>query len=202
PVFQAMKAEGEIARNPLKESFTYPGNGRRIFVAMIGIAAGLTVIWYTAMFSGLSFLKGPMKVDDTAAEIIVGAAAALGMAFFVIAGRLSDRVGRKKPIVWGYAATLALLFPLFWWMGSVANPGLEAAAARAPVVVTGSKCSFDPFAKQQATACGKTLGELTRLGVPYKVASSGGGVDSVEIHIGGRSVASEDPALLQPALEA
>src|SRR5690606_635398 len=83
PVFQAMKAEGEIARNPLKESFTYPGNGRRIFVAMIGIAAGLTVIWYTAMFSGLSFLKGPMKVDDTAAEIIVGVAAALGMAFFV-----------------------------------------------------------------------------------------------------------------------
>jgi Sugar (and other) transporter. len=202
PVFQAMKAEGEIARNPLKESFTYPGNGRRIFVAMIGIAAGLTVIWYTAMFSGLSFLKGPMKVDDTAAEIIVGVAAALGMAFFVIAGRLSDRIGRKKPIVWGYAATLALLFPLFWWMGSVANPALEAAAARAPVVVTGSQCSFDPFAKEQATACGKTLGELTRLGVPYKVAASDRSFDSVQIHIGGRAVASEDPALLQPALEA
>ncbi len=202
PVFQAMKAEGEIARNPLKESFTYPGNGRRIFVAMIGIAAGLTVIWYTAMFSGLSFLKGPMKVDDTAAEIIVGIAAALGMAFFVIAGRLSDRIGRKKPIVWGYAATLVLLFPLFWWMGSVANPDLEAAAARAPVVVTGSKCSFDPFAKQQVTACGKTLGELTRLGVPYKVVPSDRSFDSVNIHIGGREVASEDPALLEPALEA
>ncbi|PAL25523.1 MFS transporter [Sphingopyxis sp. GW247-27LB] len=202
PVFQAMKAEGEIARNPLKESFTYPGNPRRIFVAMIGIAAGLTVIWYTAMFSGLSFLKGPMKVDDTAAEIIVGVAAALGMGFFVIAGKLSDRIGRKKPIVWGYGVTLVLLFPLFWWMGSVANPGLEAAAARAPVVVTGSKCSFDPFAKQQATACGKTLGELTQLGVPYKVVASGGGFDSVNIHIGGREVASEDPALLRPALEA
>src|SRR3546814_18391230 len=67
-----------------------------------GISACLTVIWYTAMFSGLSFLKGPMKVDDTAAEIIVGSAAALGMVFFIIAGRLSDRIGRKKPIVWGY----------------------------------------------------------------------------------------------------
>ena len=77
PVFKAMKAEGEIARNPLKESFTYPGNPKRIFIALFGIAAGLTVIWYTAMFSGLAFLKGPMKVDDTAAEIIVGIAAAL-----------------------------------------------------------------------------------------------------------------------------
>src|SRR3546814_4737299 len=92
----SMKAEGGIALNPLKESFTYPGNPRRIFIALFGISAGLTVIWYTAMFSGLSFLKGPMKVDDTAAEIIVGVAAALGMGFFVIAGKLSDRIGRKK----------------------------------------------------------------------------------------------------------
>src|SRR3546814_14805699 len=59
-------------------------------------ALPISVIWYTAMFSGLSFLKGPMKVDDTAAEIIVGVAAALGMGFFVIAGKLSDRIGRKK----------------------------------------------------------------------------------------------------------
>src|SRR3546814_17014760 len=64
--------------------------------------------------SDLSFLKGPMKVDDTAAEIIVGLAALVGMGFFIWAGRLSDRIGRKKPIVWGYGVTLVLLFPLFW----------------------------------------------------------------------------------------
>src|SRR3546814_17145238 len=53
PVFQAMKQEGEIAGNPFIESFTYPGNKKRIFIALFGIAAGLTVIWYTAMVSGL-----------------------------------------------------------------------------------------------------------------------------------------------------
>jgi MFS family permease len=202
PVFQAMKAKGEIVKNPLKESFTYPGNPRRIFIALFGIAAGLTVIWYTAMFSGLSFLKGPMKVDDTAAEIIVGFAAALGMGFFLWAGHISDRIGRKKPIVWGYAATLVLLFPLFWLMGSVGNPALSAAAEKAPVVVTGSKCSFDPFAQKQETACGKTLGELTKLGVPYTVVSSGSAFDSVKVTVGKREVAGEDPAILKPALEA
>ena len=202
PVFQAMKAQGELAKNPLKESFTYPGNPRRIFIALFGIAAGLTVIWYTAMFSGLSFLKGPMKVDDTAAEVIVGVAAAVGMGFFIWAGHLSDRVGRKKPIIWGYGVTLVLLFPLFWLMGSVANPSLQAAAERAPVTVSGSRCEFDPFAQQQGTACGKTLGELTKLGVPYAVAATDSGFDSVTIRIGDREVASEDPALLLPALEA
>lgn len=202
PVFQAMKAQGEIVKNPIKESFTYPGNKKRIFIALFGIAAGLTVIWYTAMFSGLAFLKGPMKVDDTAAEIIVGIAAALGMGFFLLAGHLSDRIGRKKPIVWGYAATLVLLFPLFWLMGSVGNPALTAAAEKAPVVVSGSKCDYDPFAQKQETACGKTLGELTKLGVPYRVVSGGGGFDSVKVIIGGREVAGEDPAVLKPALEA
>ena len=202
PVFQAMKAEGELARNPLKESFTYPGNPRRIFVALFGVAAGLTVIWYTAMFTGLSFLKGPLKVDDTAAEIIVGVSAAVGMVFFLWAGKVSDRVGRKKPIVWGYAATLLLLFPLFWLMGSVGNPALSAAAERAPVVVTGSQCSFDPFAQQQKTVCGRTLGQLTTLGVPYSVVDGGGAFDSVTVTIGGREVAGEDPAVLKPALEA
>src|SRR3546814_5729290 len=77
-------------------------------------------------------------------------------------------------------------------MGSVANPALEAAAERAPVVVTGSTFSFDPFAKAQATACGKTLGELTRLGVPYRVVARGGAFDSVTLHIGGKEVASAD----------
>ena len=202
PVFRAMKAEGELSRNPVKESFTYPGNLLRIFVALFGIAAGLTVIWYTAMFSGLSFLKGPMKIDDTAAEIIVGISAALGMAFFLWAGRISDRIGRRKPIIWGYGATLLLLFPLFWLIGSVGNPGLSAAAERAPVVVTGARCSFDPFAKKQETACGRALGELTKLGVPYRIVASGGGFDSARVTIGGREVAGEDPAVLKPALEA
>src|SRR3546814_679810 len=154
------------------------------------------------MVSGLSFLKGPMKVDDTAAEIIVGFAALVGMGFFVWAGRLSDRIGRKKPIVWGYGVTLVLLFPLFWWMGSVGNPALSAAAERAPVTVTGSQCSFDPFAQSQETACGRTLGELTKLGVPYNVVATGSAFDSVTIRIGHREVASEDPASLRPALEA
>jgi len=53
PVFQELKEQGDLARNPLKETFTYPGNGRRLILALFGIAAGLTVIWYTAMFQVL-----------------------------------------------------------------------------------------------------------------------------------------------------
>jgi MFS family permease len=137
PVFKAMKEEGKTSKNPFVESFTFPGNKKRIFVALFGVACGLTIIFYTALFSTLSFLKGPMRVDDTAAELIVGVASLLAVPFFVYFGWLSDRVGRKKPIVWGYLATIVLLFPLFWGIAELANPKLAATARATPIEVSG-----------------------------------------------------------------
>jgi MFS family permease len=124
------------------------------------------------MFSALSFLKAAMRMEDTAAEFIVGGAAALGMVFFVIFGSLSDRIGRKKPIVWGYVLTLALLFPAFWMIGGHANPGLSRAAERAPVLVAGPDCAYNPFASEQATRCGRLLGDLAGAGVSYRLSKA------------------------------
>jgi len=134
PVFQNMKQDRALSANPFKESFTYPGNKRRIFIALFGIAAGLTVIWYTANFSVLSFLTGPMRVDETTAQITVGLAALVGMSFFLFFGALSDRIGRRKPIVWGYALTLLLLFPCFWAIGWALDPALQAAGPEGRIV--------------------------------------------------------------------
>lgn len=187
PVFRAMQEEGEIAGNPFVESFTYPGNKKRIFIALFGIAAGLTVIWYTAMFSALSFLKGAMRMQDTWAEVIVGISAGLGMVFFVIFGSLSDRIGRKKPIVWGYFLTLILLFPAFWTIGSHANPALAAASERSPVFVVGPDCDYNPFASEQATDCGKLLGDLTGAGVTYQLSKA----PNLVLQIGGKALPLE-----------
>jgi MFS family permease len=139
PVFQAMRAEGRMAKNPFVESFTYPGNPKRLIVALLGVAAGLTVIWYTAMFRGLSFLTGPMRVDETAAEVIVGICALVGMGFFVLFGSLSDRIGRKAPIVWGYALTLLLLFPCFWAIGWAMEPSLAISGPEVKITPGGTQ---------------------------------------------------------------
>jgi len=197
PVFKAMKEAGETAGNPFLESFTYPGNKKRLFVALFGIAAGLTVVWYTAMFSVLSFLSGPMRLDQTAAQLITGAGAVLGTGFFVLFGRISDKVGRKPPIVVGYALTLLLLFPCFYVIGSAANPGLARAARREPVVVAGPHCAYDPFTAKQADECGRMLDHLSKLGVSYKTAKA----PTVVVTIGGQVVPQNDPALVEAALK-
>jgi MFS family permease len=197
PVFRAMKEAGETAANPFVESFTYPGNWKRLIVALFGISAGLTVIWYTSMFSVLSFLSGPMRVEATTAQLICGGSALLGLVFFIYFGSLSDRVGRKKPIVIGYALMLLLLFPLFWIIGAAANPGLAEAARRAPVVVSGPNCAYDPFASVQTEACGKLLDYLSKKGVAYKTAQASG----VDVTIGGQLIDDTSPAALDAALK-
>ncbi len=169
PVFKAMKEAGEMAKNPFVESFTYPGNKKRIFVALFGISGILTTIWYTAFFSGLSFLRGPMRLDEGVTEVIVLVAGLISMSFYILVGRWSDRVGRKKPIIIGAIATLILLFPIFWGLGALSNPGLTASARDAPIVVIGTDCDYDPLASKQVTECGRMLGDLTALGVSYAV---------------------------------
>ena len=188
PVFKAMKEAGETSGNPFIESFTYPGNPKRIFVALFGVAGILTTIWYTAFFSSLSFLKGDMRLDELTVEIILLIAGGLSMAFYVVVGQWSDRVGRKKPIIIGALATLVLLFPIFWTIGSLANPGLAQAAERNPVVVSGQQCVTDPFAElfdRDQTDCGKILSSLTSSGVAYTIEEA----DTLGLTVGGAPVA-------------
>ncbi|WP_271077844.1 MFS transporter [Aurantiacibacter sp. MUD61] len=176
PVFRAMKEAGETAGNPFVESFTYPGNKRRIFIALFGVTGVLTTIWYTAFFSSLSFLRGPMRLDPGLVEWILLIAGSISMAFYIVVGKWSDRVGRKKPIIIGALAALALLFPIFWTMGSLANPGLAQASEDNPVVVTGTACTTDPFADlfdREQSDCGKILETLTASGVSYNVEEGG-----------------------------
>ncbi len=187
PVFRAMKEAGETAANPFVESFTYPGNKRRIFIALFGVTGILTTIWYTAFFSSLSFLRGPMRMDEGLVEIILLIAGAIAMSFYIVVGKWSDRVGRKKPIVIGALATLALLFPIFWGMGSLANPGLAQAARDNPVVVSGTACSTDPFAElfdSEQSDCGKILETLTASGVSYTVSEA----PQLGVTVGGEAI--------------
>lgn len=198
PVFKAMKEAGTVAKNPLKESFTYPGNIKRIMVALFGIAAGLTVISYTAMFSLLFLLTGPLRVETTQAEMIIAAGSIIGTFFFIFAGWWSDKVGRKKPIIIGYVLTLLLLFPAFHLVGKIANPAVSSIADTHPVVVTGNDCAFNPLAKVQATDCGKLLAGLTKAGIAYSTASG----PTLGVTVGGAAMPEASAAAVESHLKA
>ena len=195
PVFQRMQAEGDIARNPLRESFDSWAKWRRSLIVLFGIAAGMTVIFYTAQFQSLYFIQSALRIEDMPARLMIGASAIASLGGYVLFGWLSDKIGRKPPIVIGYALSLLLIFPLFHWMMAAGNPDLARAMSRAPVAVSGSDCRFDPFATDgQATPCGRLLDALTKRGIPYAKQAGAPGA-APRVTIAGRPIATDEAAL-------
>jgi len=202
PIFKALKDAGETARNPLTESFNSWRKCSRIISVMFGIAAGLTVIWYTAQLYALTFLQNALRLDETSAQFIITIGALFSLFWFIFFGWLSDKIGRKMPIIVGYALTLLLLFPLFHFMADAANPKLATAMKQHPIVVTGSDCTFKPFKPtNQMTMCGTLIDTLTRKGLAYSTNDVAPGT-APAVTIGSVLVDTRDPKAFDAALNA
>ncbi|MDZ4373280.1 MAG: MFS transporter, partial [Phenylobacterium sp.] len=133
PAFQKMKDEGKGSTTPLKDSFGKWPNLKIVLIALIGLAAGQAVVWYTGQFYALFFLEKILKVDGGLTNIMVAIALLLATPFFVFWGWLSDKIGRKPIILGGCLIAALTYFPLFHALTNAANPQLAAATASSPV---------------------------------------------------------------------
>ncbi|MBS3960382.1 MAG: MHS family MFS transporter [Sandarakinorhabdus sp.] len=198
PVFQAMKEAGTTSRNPIVDAFSDRKNIGNVLVALFGVAAGLTVIYYTSQFGTLYFLTGTAGVSEREALMYLAAGALVAAPLYVGFGMLSDRIGRKKLLLAGYALSLIFIFPLFHLMASGANPALARATAQNPVVLELPECDFSVFARTQTEPCAKALGYLTKRGIAYsKVAAP-----DLALVVGGIRVEGFDRQAFTDALKA
>jgi len=152
PAFKRMKEEGKTSKAPLSESFGQWRNMKVVIIALLGLTAGQGVVWYTGQFYALFFLTAQLKVDATTAQLMIGASLLLGTPFFIIFGKLSDKIGRKPIIMAGCLLAVLAYFPLFKALTEAANPDLARAQASNKVVVTSdpTQCSFQgsPIARE------------------------------------------------------
>jgi MFS family permease len=201
PVFRAMKEAGTVSKNPFKDSLTYPGNIGRVLTALFGVAAGLTVVYYTSQFGTLYFLTGTARVGEEEALLYLAVGAALAAPLYVGCGWLSDRVGRKPLLLLGYALAALLVFPVFRLMADGANPALARATAQNPVTLElPADCQFDVFARKHAQPCAQAMALLTKRGVGYSKVETPGG--AVALNVGGARVDGYDEAAYLAALAA
>ena len=122
PLFTKLKASGKASANPLKESFTNPVNLRYVLLALFGATAGQGVVWYTGQFYALTFLQSVLKIDWQSAYLMVSIALALTTPLFIVFGRLSDRIGRKKIMLWGCLLAALTYVPIFMALKAFSNP--------------------------------------------------------------------------------
>lgn len=121
PEFKQAKAEGKTATNPLKESFGNKYNLKFVLLALFGAAMGQGVVWYTGQFYSMSFMKTVMFLESDQADLILGIALLLGTPFFVICGKLSDKVGRKWVMLTGMLLALLTYRPIYESMYQITN---------------------------------------------------------------------------------
>ena len=132
PLFARLKSEGKVSKNPLVESFGNRRNLKYVLLALFGATAGQGVVWYTGQFYALTFLQKPLNLDWRLAYLLVAIALALGTPLFVVFGRLSDRIGRKKIMLTGCALAAVTYIPIYMAMTALANPDGAAAVTSLP----------------------------------------------------------------------
>jgi MFS family permease len=121
PIFQEIKARGQMTTNPWREAFL-SANIKYILIAIV-VLIGQGVVWYSGQFWALYFLQQVSKVDPVTSAYIVGAALLLATPSLIFFGWLSDQIGRKPVILGGMLLAAITYYPLYLWLGTVTQPG-------------------------------------------------------------------------------
>ena len=202
PVFQKMKSEGRGSKSPLTDSFLRSPNNKFVFLALFGATAGQGVVWYTGQFQALFFLTGPLKLDWQAAYLLIGLSLVIGTPFFLVFGRLSDKIGRLKIILAGCAIAAITYVPLFHALRHAVNPALDNFNDQTQITVAEGDCQFHlfPLPTTKFTDCDKVKTFFTSAGIGFNTVGAVAG-QSVVTRVGDVEIVGYDEAKLKATID-
>jgi predicted MFS family arabinose efflux permease len=208
PSFVAMKQADNHAKAPYAEAFGNWPNLKLVLIALVTMMSAQGAVWYTVFFyTEQVFLERFMKIDPVTGTGLLMAVTAASAPLYVLFAWISDRVGRKWVMWFGMCLALVGFFPGFHMLAHMANPALEAAQRRTPVVVVAdpAHCSFqfDITGKGRfSTSCDIAKSLLANAGVTYANRAAPTGA-LAEIRVGETVIPSvEGGSLAGPALKA
>jgi MFS family permease len=196
PLFKKIRDAGTRSTRPYVESFLQWSSLKVVLVALFGIMIAQGAVWYTVFFYASFFMENVIKVAPATVNEVMIALTVVSVPLYLFFGWLSDRIGRKPVMLFGMILTVLALFPGFHLITRAANPALDAANTRAPVVVMAdpAECSlqFDPVGKTQfRTSCDLAKSTLTTSGVSYQTQAAPAGT-LAQVRIGDVVVPSAD----------
>ena len=200
PVFQKMKAEHRLSDSPLGDSFLVWENVRLMLVALFGVQAAVSVVWYTCNFYVLYFLTATLKVPTSQAYGFVVAVLIFSLPLYVLFGWLSDRVGRKWVVLAGCGLAVVTFVPIYMQLSKAVNPQLVSFQQTVPIRLSANNCTGGLFSTP-VSDCDRTRDFLTQSGLSYQV-EAGAKAGQLVTHVGQRTVNGFDANALRKTLVA
>jgi MFS family permease len=175
PIFQEIRAKGQMAKNPWKEAFL-SANIKFVLIASI-VVIGEGVVWYSGQFWALYFMGQVSKVDPLTTAYVVGAGLLIGTPTLILFGWLSDIIGRKPVILAGFLLAAVTYYPLYSWLGAVTKPGAisyPAAILIIAILVSYVGMVYGPIGAFLAEYFPGRI-RYTSVSVPYHIGNGWGG---------------------------
>jgi len=178
PLFAQLEGEAQgedtgVSKAVYSETFGKWPNLKLVLLAFFSMMCAQGAVFYTAYFYVQVFLEKSLKIDPKISGSLMMGVVALSAPLYILAGWLSDKIGRKPVMLAGMIIGAVFYFPGFHAMEAAGNPALAKASTAAPVVVYAdpADCAlqFDPIGKTQfKSSCDIAKSFLANAGVSYK----------------------------------
>jgi MFS family permease len=113
PIFLELSKTHQQSKNPLLNNFRDPQTRKRMFLLFFCISAGGAVLFFCVQVYTAIFLKTSVKLAPEVVDQLSLYATLCLLPLTVLAGWLSDKVGRKAVIVSGLIFGAAITIPAF-----------------------------------------------------------------------------------------
>ncbi|NNE65666.1 MAG: MHS family MFS transporter [Pyrinomonadaceae bacterium] len=169
PIFTHIKTKGLHSAKPLVDAFANPENRRRVLITLFGATAGQGVVWYTGQFYALFYMETILKIERIQAAVIIACAIALALPLFVVFGKLSDKIGRKRIIMAGLLAAVICYFPLYKGMVYFAGNDVQAIQSTSDRITGKPKLSPVTGVSESSGSVGTPVTSAPNVNVPMMI---------------------------------
>ena len=139
PIFHQLQAQAQLSRTPLRDCFREQQTLARMGILFLCISAGGGILFFSAqVYSGV-FLKTVAGLAGAESSLLVAIGTAALFPLTLLAGWLSDRIGRRPVILLGLALGCLSVYPVFaeWLaLGQTNSPTAFWPAAGLMLVIT------------------------------------------------------------------
>ncbi len=198
PVFLQLQERGTVATAPLRECLSDRRTLGRMALLFFCISAGGSLLFFSSQVYTTVFLKNVVRLDAQLAGMLVMVSTVVLVPLTILAGRLSDRVGRRPVLLAGLLLGAVAVVPVFHGLLHYGNPALERFNHETPVLLYGDACSYSPF-RDARNDCERNQEYLTRLGISYRVLAAHSGQENM-VSVGTVKISGFQPEQLAGAL--